>query len=213
MSAVEAGFVFSGSFGSGVLLVKRNDGSWSPPLALGSVRIGWGFIAGAQAKDVVTFLFDEYTVDTLSGDAQAKLGGQISLTLGPIGREFDAAFHASNKGIGSSIAFTYSKGAFGGVSVEGAVLGPRSACNGYMYGDAVTSKQIVFDEDFEYPSGKGIEQLHEKLAILQKGKQRVVQNDRNSSIRDEAVRKLAEVNSFTSTSALANDNQSNHLST
>lgn len=190
MSALEAGFIFSGNIGSGVLLVKRDDGSWSPPLAIGSLGVGWGFIAGAEAKDVVIFLFDNYTVETLSGDAQAKLGGQISLTLGPIGREFDSSFHASNKGLGTTIAFTYSKGVFGGVSVEGAILGPRSACNGYVYGNA-SSKQIAFDEGFAYPQGKGIEEMHEKLAILQRGKQIVEPS--TSSAGDDIVPNLIEV--------------------
>lgn len=35
MSVVEAGFIFSGNLGTGILMAKKEDGSWSAPSAIG----------------------------------------------------------------------------------------------------------------------------------------------------------------------------------
>jgi lipid-binding SYLF domain-containing protein len=35
ISVVEAGFIFSGNVGTGILLARYDDGKWSPPCAVG----------------------------------------------------------------------------------------------------------------------------------------------------------------------------------
>lgn len=35
ISTIEAGFIFSGNVGTGILMAKKADGSWSPPCATG----------------------------------------------------------------------------------------------------------------------------------------------------------------------------------
>jgi len=50
LSVVEAGFIFSGNVGTGVIIANKYDGTWSPPSALGLGGIGWGFMVGAEVK-------------------------------------------------------------------------------------------------------------------------------------------------------------------
>lgn len=46
MTCFRTGFGFSGASGSGVVLAKLPDGSWSPPSGLLVHTIGWGFLIG-----------------------------------------------------------------------------------------------------------------------------------------------------------------------
>ena len=40
MTIIEAGFVFSGNIGTGIVLARKPDGSWSPPSAVGISGLG-----------------------------------------------------------------------------------------------------------------------------------------------------------------------------
>lgn len=171
LSVVEAGFVFSGNVGAGVVIAHNYEtNEWSPPSALGLGGVGFGFMVGAEVKDIVMCVMDDTTLDTLSGEHQVKIGGQISATLGPVGREAEAAFNLSEKGIGGTYSYTFSKGVFGGISLESAILYVRSKENEKFYGKSAKAKEILWDNAVESPKGKGIEELHHKLDLLREGK-------------------------------------------
>lgn len=40
MTIIEAGFVFSGNVGTGIVLARTKDGGWSPPSAVGISGMG-----------------------------------------------------------------------------------------------------------------------------------------------------------------------------
>lgn len=77
LSVVEAGFIFSGNVGTGVVIAHKYDGTWSPPSALGLGGIGWGFMVGAEVKDLVICVMDDETLQALTGQHQLKVGGQV----------------------------------------------------------------------------------------------------------------------------------------
>eukprot|EP00581_Thalassiosira_minuscula_P013840 CAMPEP_0183734936 /NCGR_PEP_ID=MMETSP0737-20130205/45229_1 /TAXON_ID=385413 /ORGANISM="Thalassiosira miniscula, Strain CCMP1093" /LENGTH=254 /DNA_ID=CAMNT_0025968555 /DNA_START=108 /DNA_END=872 /DNA_ORIENTATION=- len=171
LSVVEAGFIFSGNVGTGVMIAhKYEDDSWSPPSALGLGGIGFGFMVGAEIKDIVICVMDDTTLDTLSGEHQVKIGGQISATMGPVGREAESAINFSEQGVGATYTYTFSKGIFGGISLESAILNVRSKENENFYGKSAKAKEILWENAVESPKGKGIEELHYKLELLRKGK-------------------------------------------
>ena len=66
LSVVEAGFIFSGNVGTGVVIANKYDGTWSAPSAIGLAGIGFGFMVGAEVKDIVMCVMDDTTLDTLS---------------------------------------------------------------------------------------------------------------------------------------------------
>jgi len=193
LSMVEAGFVFSGSVGSGVIIAHNEDDSWSPPSAVSVGGIGWGLIAGGEVKDVIICVMERGIVDTLSAETQVKIGGQLSATLGPVGREAEASlnFNGTTE-VRGTYAYTWSKGAFGGISLETAVLKVRQKENSRFYGrEGVSSKEIL-ENTLAAPKDKGVEDLHYKLDLLSKGKVLVLspaEVERKSSLRmmaDEA---------------------------
>ena len=104
-------------------------------------------------------VMDDTTIDTLSGEHQIKIGGQISATMGPVGREGEAAFNISEKGAGGTYTYTFSKGVFGGISLETAIMNVRSKENERFYGKAAKAKEILWEGAVEIPPGKGIEEV------------------------------------------------------
>jgi lipid-binding SYLF domain-containing protein len=87
-------------------------------VAIGLTGIGWGFILGASLKDIVYLIYDDFTLNAMAGDIGFKLGTQTEAALGTWGRTAEATLNISNKGVGSNIALSYSKGIFGGLSIE-----------------------------------------------------------------------------------------------
>ena len=57
-----------------------------------------------------------------------------------MGREAEAAFNLSDKGVGGTYSYTFSKGIFGGISLESAILNVRSKENERFYGKAANAK-------------------------------------------------------------------------
>lgn len=45
--AQTAGFMFSGKAGSGLVVARLPDGSWSAPSCIATAGVGWGFQIGA----------------------------------------------------------------------------------------------------------------------------------------------------------------------
>ena len=67
LSVIEAGFIFSGSVGTGVILTQNDMGEWSAPSALGLTGVGFGVLAGAEVKDILILLVDDHAVNALAG--------------------------------------------------------------------------------------------------------------------------------------------------
>ena len=174
ISIVEVGFIVSGNVGTGIILAKKKDGSgWSNPSACGLTGLGWGFLVGGSIKDVVVFMMDDGTMENVAGDAGLKFGGQMEVTLGPFGRSAQIDVRVGSGGAGGTIAVAFSKGAFLGLNIEGAVVGARNAANATFYGQPdVVARQILFRDDVvTFPTDKVtlMEEVYAKLEQLSAG--------------------------------------------
>ncbi|CAB9530784.1 LAS seventeen-binding protein 3 [Seminavis robusta] len=170
ITIVEAGFVFSGNVGTGIVMARNTkDGSWSPPSALGVSGIGWGFIMGASVKNIVYLIYDSQTLKSFSGDVGVKVGTQVEATIANWGRTAEATTMITNKGVGVDICLSYSRGIFGGLSIEGALLNPRPKVNEKFYGQEVTPKEILFDGKATLPDGTLMPEVYAKLKALCSG--------------------------------------------
>jgi lipid-binding SYLF domain-containing protein len=77
-----------------------------------------------------------------------------------LGREADASFNFSERGgLGVTVNYAFSKGVFGGISIETAVLNARSKENERFYGKPVKASEILFEDAVETPKGKGVEEV------------------------------------------------------
>ena len=143
LTVLKAGFLGSGRFGSGVVVSRLGDGSWSAPSAIATGGAGFGGQIGFELTDFVFILNDRDAVRTFSQFGNLTLGGNVSVAAGPVGRNAEAAGAASTKGVAGVFAYSKTKGLFAGVSLEGSVFVERKDANAKLYGNRVTAKSLL----------------------------------------------------------------------
>ena len=133
----------SARFGSGIVVARLADGTWSAPSALATGGGGFGGQIGFELTDFVFILNDAAAVKTFSQQGSLTLGGNVSIAAGPVGRNAEAAGAASLKGVAGIFAYSKTKGLFAGVSLEGSVIIERRDANEKMYNSRITAKQLL----------------------------------------------------------------------
>lgn len=99
------------------------------------------------------FLMDEETVNSVTSENGIKVGAQAELTLG-VGRKGGGDFDITSRGVGCPLTIAYTKGAFAGLNLEGAVLGVRNAANKAFYGQDLTPRDILVEGRAVVPADK-----------------------------------------------------------
>lgn len=140
---LKAGFLGSGRFGSGVVVARLADGSWSAPSAIATAGAGFGGQIGFELTDFVFILNDAAAVRTFSQFGTLTLGGNVSIAAGPVGRNAEAAGAASTRGVAAVFSYSKTKGLFAGVSLEGSMLVERKDANEKMYNTRITARQLL----------------------------------------------------------------------
>ncbi|PKA52306.1 1-phosphatidylinositol-3-phosphate 5-kinase FAB1A [Apostasia shenzhenica] len=135
LTMVKAGTILSYKFGTGLVVSRRSDGTWSAPSAILSVGLGWGAQIGGELMDFIVILRDYETVKTFCSRMHCSLGAGLSAAAGPVGRVLEADLRAGYRGSGMCYTYSCSKGAFVGVSMEGNVVVTRMQVNLRFYGD------------------------------------------------------------------------------
>jgi len=138
---LKAGFVFSGKAGSGVVIARLPDGSWSAPSCIATGGLGWGLQIGADITDFVVVLNSVDAVRAFSIGGNVTIGGNISAAAGPIGT--GGSVQASLAHPAPMFSYSKSKGLFAGVSLEGTVLIERKDANRDFYGSPVPARDIL----------------------------------------------------------------------
>jgi len=138
-----------GSGGRGVLLLREQEaGTWSGPAfyTLGSVSFGLQF--GGQKSEAIILVMTRKGIESLK-KTSVKLGGEASIAAGPVGMSAQAATAPSLKV--DYIVFARTKGAFVGVSLDGAVIDVNSEWNKAYYGKPVTPTDIFQGDGLRNP--------------------------------------------------------------
>ncbi|TKA47382.1 hypothetical protein B0A49_11808 [Cryomyces minteri] len=143
ITVFKAGFLGSARFGSGIVVARLSDGSWSAPTAIGTVGGGFGGQIGFELTDFVFILNDAAAVKTFAQVGSITLGGNVSIAAGPVGRNAEAAGAASLKSVAGIFAYSKTKGLFAGVSLEGSVLIERRDANEKLYNRRVTARALL----------------------------------------------------------------------
>ena len=153
-SEIKGAFVVGGTFGRGVLVCRRHgDGPWGAPSMFTLGQGSFGFQIGGEATDVVFIVMNVSGARKLVAD-EVKLGGDVSVAAGPVGRTAegatDAELHAE------ILSYSRSRGLFAGVSLSGAVFKQDHDANRDLYGRNVTAREILIDGDVQQPSAAGL---------------------------------------------------------
>eukprot|EP00842_Homolaphlyctis_polyrhiza_P005636 jgi/Hompol1/6073/HPOL_002754-RA len=141
LTIVKAGFLWSGRVGSGIVVARLPDGTWSAPSAIIAVGAGLGAQLGAEVTDFVFVLNNHAAVRAFSHGGNLTLGGSISVAAGPTGRTSEVA--GSVVDMAPIYSYSKSKGLFAGVSIEGTVIITRKEANRAMYGKNVTPAELL----------------------------------------------------------------------
>ncbi|MGL4542013.1 MAG: lipid-binding SYLF domain-containing protein [Polymorphobacter sp.] len=126
-SVVKAGFIFGGSGGQGVVLARGRDGKWAGPAfyKLGTASIG--FQAGVSDSAMVALVMNQKALDSLMAGS-FKLGADVSVAAGPVGGGAKSNLKAD------VIAYSKSKGLYGGVNFSGTGIATNNNWSEQFYG-------------------------------------------------------------------------------
>jgi lipid-binding SYLF domain-containing protein len=137
--------VKQGAFGVGAKYGKgffscRKGADWSAP---GSVRIeggSVGFQIGLNETDVILLVMNRRGAERLLS-TQFTIGGEAEAAVGPVGRASTAQTDVSLRA--EMLSWSRSRGAFAGVSLQGATLRQDESDNADIYGRKLTNKQVI----------------------------------------------------------------------
>ncbi|KAI1814093.1 hypothetical protein GGS20DRAFT_550151 [Poronia punctata] len=142
-TSMRSGLWTSGSGGSGILIARKTDGTWSPPSGLVLQTPSLGFVLGVDIYDCV-LLINNFSVLEAFARPKLTLGTDVTLSAGPLVSlgllENDVTWTDL-----SDTATTYVKarGQFSEVKLEGTVLQERSDENERFYGMMVGVAKIL----------------------------------------------------------------------
>jgi len=139
LSSAKAGLGWSVSFGSGLMVKRRDGGGWSAPAGISSLGFGWGLQGGAQVADLVLALRTDAAVESFCKSMIGDIMGGLGLALGRYGLQGTAD-------VISTYSVCQSRGVYAGVSVEGMFFFSRPEANHAFYGQALSTRQLVHGE-------------------------------------------------------------------
>lgn len=136
---INAGFVIAGKRGKGIAMVKKIDGTWSDPVFVTITGGSIGFQAGVQSVDLVLIFKNRETLEKI-GTGSFTLGGDASVTAGPVGRSSSAS--TDYKLEAEVYSYSKSKGLFAGISINGSALDIDESANNNFYGEQAEAREI-----------------------------------------------------------------------
>ncbi len=136
---INAGFVVAGKRGKGVAMVKLEDGTWSNPVFVTITGGSLGLQAGVQSVDLVLIFKSRATLEKI-GNGSFTLGGEISATAGPVGRNSTAS--TDYKMEAEVYSYSRSKGLFAGISLSGSAIDIDKKGNEAFYGKDTDAKTL-----------------------------------------------------------------------
>jgi lipid-binding SYLF domain-containing protein len=127
---IKVGLGIGGRRGKGVMVVRRDSGSWSNPIFVNLTGGSFGFQVGVQSTDVVLVFTSRQSIEGIVG-GKITLGADASVAAGPVGRQSSAA---TDIGLTAQV-YSYSRasGLFAGVALDGSAMTIDSASNESFY--------------------------------------------------------------------------------
>jgi lipid-binding SYLF domain-containing protein len=132
-------FIFGANYGRGVAICRTATG-WSAPLFLAVEGGSVGYQIGGSSTDLILLFMNEHALHSLLSD-RFKLGGDVSVAAGPVGRNATAS--TDLKLTAEILSYSRSKGIFAGVSLDGTVVQADKSGDRATYGPDVTRHNIL----------------------------------------------------------------------
>lgn len=143
VTMINAGFMFSGRVGTGLVVTRMPNGEWSAPSAIGLAGAGWGLQMGGELVDYMVILSDMAAIESFSSALQISASTELAIAVGT-GVAGETSLNFGVDGIGSiSVASGQSKGLYFGASFQCSVMGSRSDVNAAFYMETIDPRDLL----------------------------------------------------------------------
>lgn len=164
LTVAKVGTVMTYKVGTGLVVARRKDGSWSPPSAIASFGLGWGAQAGGEFTDFIIVLRTTEAVKMFGGNMHLSFGAGMSAAVGVVGRAAEADIRAGDGGCAACYTYSSSKGAFVGCSLESNIVTTRQKENSRFYGNSSLKASDILLGPLPRPPAGAV--LYEALSDL-----------------------------------------------
>lgn len=148
-STLKAGFLIGAQRGKGIISVRnRNAGEWSPPAFLTLTGGSIGAQIGGESVDIVLIVMNRRGLEHLLQN-QFKIGGEASVSAGPVGRNAEASTDIQLRA--EILSYSRSRGLFAGITLKGSAIRQDVDANRAFYGRAFRTRDIVLDQKAANP--------------------------------------------------------------
>ncbi|MEJ2111030.1 MAG: lipid-binding SYLF domain-containing protein [Acidobacteriota bacterium] len=146
----KGGFIFGASYGKGLVSCRteNGEGEWSPPVMMLLQGGSFGLQLGGQSVDLILLIMNVSGIESLLS-SKFTLGGDVSVAAGPLGRTARAETDAWMKA--RILAYSRTRGLFGGLVLKGEAVRPDWDANYVLYGKEIDPRQILFNKGDSVP--------------------------------------------------------------
>lgn len=138
---IKLGFFLGGQYGSGIAMMRAEDGTWSNPSYIYLAGGSFGLQFGAVSSDIILVFKTRKSIMGIT-KGNFTLGADAAVAAGPVGRRAVAATDWQLKA--EIYSYARSRGFFAGVSLDGSVLAIDRSANAKFYSSPGISAEEVF---------------------------------------------------------------------
>jgi lipid-binding SYLF domain-containing protein len=137
---IKGGFVFGAKHGRGVATCRTAKGGWSAPSFFEVSGGSWGAQIGVEGVDLVMLIMNDKGMQQLL-NSKFQIGGEASAAGGPVGRHASAG--TDWKLDTQILTYSRAKGAFAGITLDGARITQDQDAIRAVYGKDLTPRTIL----------------------------------------------------------------------
>ncbi|KAF6823082.1 duf500 domain protein [Colletotrichum musicola] len=143
-TCMRSGLWMTGSGGSGILIARKADGTWSPPSGIVLHTPSLSFIMGVDIYDCVLVINNISALEALITKPTITLGEDIGLTVGPLvaleSTEVDSRWRDLDDTV---LTYMKARGQSQNVNLNGCILKERANENERFYGGNLTVMDVL----------------------------------------------------------------------
>lgn len=159
-AVTKAGLIVGGQVGEGVVFLRKPNGTWTGPAFMGISGASIGLQIGAQSVGLVLVITNDAGLRAFTGGNSFKLGADVAIAAGPIGRDASAATDSRAKA--AIYSYSITKGLFAGITLEGSVINQnRDAAKAYWGRDTSAKTALT-----KQATDKRVASLIQDLKVL-----------------------------------------------
>ena len=147
-STVQAGFIFGGHRGKGVISARNKQGEWSTPAFLTLTGGSFGLQIGGQSVDLILVIMNRRGLEKLLRN-EFKIGGDASAVVGPLGRNLEASTDLTLRA--EILSYSRTRGLFAGITLKGSTIRADRDANERFYDYPFGSGQLVLEGEAATP--------------------------------------------------------------